>query len=153
LLKKYFEDFDATGQTQARTNSRTLTEEDLLSFVRLVRISTPLFVDEEYAKKTRFGSRIMPGPLTLSISMGLLENLGLLSDTLLALSEIHVKFIRPARIGDTISVESKVVSKKETSKIDRGLLFFKDTVLNQNNDSMMEIERTVLVKRRPLKEN
>jgi len=64
----YFEDF-GIGQ-KFITSSRRVTETDITDFIQLTGISSPLFMDEEFAKKSIHKGRIAPGPLTFSFAMG-----------------------------------------------------------------------------------
>ena len=50
--------------------------------------------------------------------------------------------------GDTIRTELEVVSKRETSAGDRGLVVFRDDVLNQRDEVVFQIDTTTLTKRR-----
>ena len=58
----YFEEFEVGRRYP--TYTRTITEADLVLFCALVGYHTPMFIDEHYAKKTRFGGRIVPSSLT-----------------------------------------------------------------------------------------
>jgi len=43
---------------------RTITDADIILFTGIAGIKLPIFLDEEYCKKhTKFGGRIVPGPL------------------------------------------------------------------------------------------
>ncbi len=44
--------------------------------------------------------------------------------------------------------EVEVVSKRETSKPEQGLIVFRDHVLNQRDETVFQIDKTVLIKRR-----
>ena len=70
-MSRYYEDFEV-GQ-KLPTYSRTLTEADLSWFCAFVGYHVPLFIDEEYAKKTRYGGRIIPSGMIMSISTGMTE--------------------------------------------------------------------------------
>lgn len=76
-------------------------------------------VDEEYARRTPYKGRIVPSAFTMSVST-----------------------------GDTIRTEVEVVSKRETSAGDRGLVVFRDHVLNQRDEVVFQIDKTTLIKRR-----
>lgn len=58
------------------------------------------------------------------------------------------RFLAPVRPGDTIRTEVEVVSKRETSKPEQGLVVFRDHVLNQRDETVFQIDKTVLIKRR-----
>ena len=54
----YYEDFHV-GSKQT-TFGRTVTDADIVIFAGMTGASNPLFLDEEYAKKSTFGRRIAP---------------------------------------------------------------------------------------------
>ncbi len=69
----YFEDF-LVG-TKFDTYSRTITEGDQSLFCAMVGYHVPLFIDEEFAKRTRYGRRICPSSLVMSFSTAMTESL------------------------------------------------------------------------------
>jgi len=52
------------------------------------------------------------------------------------------------RIGDTIRTEVEVISKRETSKPDRGVVVFRDLVYNQRDELVFQMDKTVLMRTR-----
>ena len=60
----YFEDFHE-GQTFEHALSRTVTEMDNVLFSTLTLNPQPLHLDEEFAKTTEFGQRIVNSLFTL----------------------------------------------------------------------------------------
>jgi len=145
LNSRYFEEF-ATHET-FETLGRTITEADLVAYLGLARINTPIFADEEFAKKTRFGARIIPGPLVVAVSLGLVENLGLLGHNLIAMVSLSVEFTHALKVGDTVRVRTEVIEKEERSP-DRGSLTLHDLVVNQAGSEIMKMTRKLLVRRR-----
>ncbi len=90
--------------------SRTLTEADVALFVGVTWDVNPLHTDDCYARRTRFGRRIVPGLLTAS----LLTHLGGLWAFMA--SEMSFEFLAPVFIGETVTAEAEVVEADE----DRG---------------------------------
>ena len=67
-------------------------------------------MDEEYCKKTQFGTRIAHGPLIYSIAAGLLFQLHLYDDTLIPfLGFDSLKFTKHVIAGDTITAKINVI--------------------------------------------
>ena len=58
------------------------------------------------------------------------------------------RFLAPVRPGDTIRTEVEVLSKKETSHPERGIVVFRDHVLNQRDETVFQLDKTVLIQRR-----
>ncbi|KAF0120099.1 MAG: dehydrogenase [bacterium] len=143
----YFEDFKI-GQ-KFTTLTRTITDTDITDFVELTGISSPLFMDEEFAKKSIHKGRIAPGPLTFSLAMGLFTRLGIFEETVMAfLGMDGMRLSVPIKPGDTIRVEIEITEKKETKKQDRGVIKEKYRVINQRDETVMMYEMSHLTKRR-----
>lgn len=144
-MSRYFEEFEVGSRYS--TYARTITEGDLSLFCAFVGYHVPLFIDEEYAKRTPYGGRIVPSALTMSLSTGMTESL--FRTTVIALLALERgRFLAPVRPGDTIHTEVEVLSKKQTSDPTRGIVVFRDHVLNQHNETVFEIDKTVLLQRR-----
>ena len=74
----------------------------------------------------------------------------LFRDTVLALISVdNGRFLAAVKAGDTIRTEVEVVSKRETRAADRGIVVFRDHVLNQRGQTVFQIDKTVLLRRRP----
>ena len=134
--------------------ARTVTEADIVAFAGLSGDYNPLHVNEEYCKTTIFGGRIAHGPLVYAIAAGLLFQLHLYDDTLIAfLGFENLKFTRPVKPGDTIRARIKVLEKRKTSNADRGVMKRQLQVLNQRGEVVQEGIQAFLLKRRPQKED
>lgn len=133
---KYFQDFSIGDEFH--TPSRTITEADIVNWSYLSGDWNPVHTDEEFAKKSEFKTRIAHGPLSLGIATGLMDRIGIIEGTALALLTLTQKFMAPVNIGDTISLKMTVSQKKETRKEDRGIVTFKVNILNQNGQIVSE---------------
>ena len=143
-MSLYWEDF-AVG-ARYPTYGRTVTEGDVSLFCALVGYHVPLFIDEEYAKQTPYGGRIAPSAYVMSVSTGMTESL--YRTTMIGLLAVdRGKFLAPVRAGDTIRTEVEVLAKRETSDPGRGIVVFRDHVLNQRGEIVFEIDKTALVRR------
>ena len=130
------------------TSARTITETDIINFAGISGDYNPLHIDEEFCRNTQFGTRIAHGPLVYSIATGLIFQLHLYDDTLIAfLGFDSLKFTKPVKIGDTIHARVEVIEKRETSKSDRGIMKRLFQVLNQNNELVQEGIQAFLLKR------
>jgi acyl dehydratase len=148
----YWEEWDIGAEFV--TVQRTITETDIVMFTGLSGDYNPLHVNEEYCKTTQFGTRIAPGPLVYAISAGLLFQLHLYDDTLIAfLGFDSLKFTNPTIPGDTIHVRVKVLEKRETSKPDCGVMKRAMEVINQRGEIVQEGILAFLIKRKPADED
>lgn len=143
----YFEDFEV-GQ-QLETPSRTVTSTDIVNFACLTGDFNEVHANYEYARTTPFGEVVAHGPLIYGIAGGLQYASGINDGTLLALLQIDQwRIMLPTKHGDTIRMVQKVIEKKETSKPDRGVVKFARKVVNQRDEVVMEMEATILYRRR-----
>ena len=143
----YFEDFSA-GRHYA-TDRRTITEADHINYTTAFGFFEPLFMDREYvAGETPYKRPIVPGALTFSISEGLTLLSGILHGTGLAFLGVELKVVRPVFIGETIGVEIEVVDKRQTKKLDRGIVTFFQRVSNQDDEPVMEYTIRRLIRRK-----
>lgn len=129
--------------------SRTVTETDIINFAGVSGDYNPLHMDEEYCKKTQFGTRIAHGPLVYSIAAGLLFQLHLYDDTLIAfLGFDSLKFTKHVIAGDTITAKINVIEKRETSRPDRGVMKRSLKVFNQRDEMVQDAVQAFLLKRK-----
>jgi acyl dehydratase len=143
----FFEDFEV-GQS-LETPARTVTSTDIVNFACLTGDFNEVHANHEYAKTTPFGEVVAHGPLIYGIAGGLQYASGINDGTLLALLQIDQwRILLPTKHGDTIRMVQKVIEKKETSKPDRGVVKFARKVVNQRGETVMEMEATILYRRR-----
>jgi len=146
---KYYEELEAGQRIRHRTG-RTVTEADNVLFCALTMNTQPLHLNEEFASRTEFGRRIVNGLFTMSLVVGL--TVAELSEgTIVAnLGYDRVAHPNPAFHGDTITVETEVLEKRESrSKPDRGIVRLKHVGRKQDGLTVVELERTVMFLKRP----
>ena len=103
----FFEDFTVEAVFESR--GRTITEADIVNFAGLSGDFVEIHINEEHARKSSYGRRIAHGALIFSISTGLMTQMNLLSETVIAFYGIdRLRFTRPVFIGDTVRVRKKV---------------------------------------------
>ena len=143
-MSKFWEEFELGKRYQ--TYGRTVTEGELSLFCSFVGYHVPLFIDEEYAKRTQYGGRIAPSAFTMSVSTAMTESL--FRNTVISLMSVERgRFLAPVRAGDTIRTEVEVLEKKETRNPEKGIVTFRDHVLNQKDETVFQIDKIVMLKR------
>ncbi|MBI4270912.1 MAG: hypothetical protein A3F92_11070 [Candidatus Rokubacteria bacterium RIFCSPLOWO2_12_FULL_71_22] len=151
MRKEFFE--DCTVGEKALSPGRTLTETDVVLFAAFTGDWLPIHTDAEYAKSSPFGERIAHGLLVLTVGSALLLRLGeavLLPKSTIALYEVEkVRFVAPARIGDTIHTESEVIRLTPLDPT-RGLITVRGEIKNQRNELLATFTLKGLVGRRPV---
>jgi len=144
--RRFFDDI-AVGE-EYESPGRTVTESDIVLFAGLSGDYNVVHTDAEFMKKSVFGERIAHGLLGLAIQAGLFTRATSAYATLAFLG-LRWKFKAPIKIGDTIRLRARVLTKKETSQGDRGVITLERTVLNQRDEVVQEGETDLLVERRP----
>jgi len=129
---------------------RTITEMDNVLFCSLTMNTQPLHLNEDFASQTQFGQRIVNGIFTLGLATGITVP-ELTEGTLVAnLGYESVKHPHPMFHGDTLYVETEVMSKRESkSKPDQGIVQFKHIGRNQDRVVVLEFTRSALMLKRP----
>jgi len=149
MASKYYEDF-VVGEVIKHLPGRTITEMDNVLFCALTMNPQPLHMDEEFAKKTEFGGRIVNSLLTMAVSIGLSVTDTTLGTTIANLAFEKVEFPAPVRHGDTLYAETEVIDKRESrSRSDAGIVFFEHRAKNQKGELVMKCRRVALMKKKP----
>lgn len=125
----HFEEF-SVGQS-FETRGRTLTEADLVNFCGFIGDYEPAHANEEYARKSSLGRRILQGCLVTTAAEGLMSRSGLFDETVLALVAASWEYKAPVFIGDTISAFLTVQELRPSSKGGRGTVTFAVSIKNQ----------------------
>lgn len=129
---------------------RTITEADIVMFAALTGDHNPVHTDEEFAKSTVFGGRILHGPAGFAIATGLESRLGIKEGTAIAFLGMTWDLRGPIKIGDTIHVYQRVDSKRETKKPGVGIVNFHVSLRNQRGESVQEGEWKIMMHCKPV---
>ncbi len=145
---KYFEELEP-GMTFRHQPSRTVTETDNLLFTALTMNPQPLHLDAEFAKGTQHGQILVNSIFTLGLIVGLSVGETTLGTTLGNLGFDETTFPAPVFIGDTITAETEVLSKRESqSRPDRGVVIFEHRGINQRGEVVARSRRSAMMMRR-----
>lgn len=150
MQRDFFEDCRIGDKT--RSQGRTVTETDIVLFAAFTGDWFAIHTDAEYAKQSPFGERIAHGMLVLTVGSALIFRPGevtLFPKSTIALYEVEkVRFVAPAKIGDTIHTEGEIVRTTELDQT-RGMVAIRGEIKNQGNDLLASFTLRVLVGRRP----
>jgi acyl dehydratase len=120
-----------------RTDARTITETDLISFITLCGFNEPLFWDARQSASAGYPGRLVPGALTYSLAEGLVIQTHVLHGTGIAFMHAELDVRRPVVVGDTIEVVVEVMEVHAASKHGRGLVTTLNTVLNHRGEAVL----------------
>ena len=121
----------------------TVTEAHLVLAAGLFGDFNPLHVDEEFAKRSRFGTRILHGPFTsalVSAPVGMY-----FSGTAIAYLEHSCRFVAPVRPGDTLATEWTVKEKLDKPTHKGGICVLEGLARNQHGEAVIEASGKILV--------
>ena len=145
----YFEEF-SVGQIFDHPIRRTITEADNVFFTTMTHNPAALHLDAEYMKTTEFGKPLVNSCLTLGFMVGISVNDTTHGTTVANLGWDEVRFPRPLFHGDTIRVETEVLSVRDSrSRPTNGILVLAHRAYNQRDELVGECKRTALMLRKP----
>ena len=149
VLGLWYEDFIVGAERLSP--GRTITEGDLTNFAGLTGDFSQIHTDEEFCRKTEFGTRIAHGLLGLSIAQGLAWRTNYTQGTGVAsLGWDKWRFKRPIMIGDTVRARWRLMDKRESrSKPGMGIITEFVELINQRGDVLQDGEHITMVRKRP----
>ncbi len=124
---------------QKATWTKTIGEADVYAFAGMTGDFNPLHVDKEFAARSRFGERIAHGLLTAGLISAVL-GMRLPGPGGIYLSQT-LKFVKPVRVGDTITATAEVLAYRPEKRI----LTLWTTCTNQAGETVLEGEAALLV--------
>jgi acyl dehydratase len=141
---RFFEDYTA-GATYL-CGSFSVTEEEIIQFARLYDPQT-MHVDRGRAASGPFGGIIASGWHTVALSMRLVIEHFLPHDGLAAPGIDELRWPRPVRPGDTLTLHVTVQeARRSASRPDRGLLRTLLELFNQNGELVFSMKPTNFVR-------
>ncbi|HEY1328285.1 MAG TPA: MaoC/PaaZ C-terminal domain-containing protein [Casimicrobiaceae bacterium] len=135
----------AVGERFSRT--LTVTETHLVLGAGLIGDFNPHHVDERYAQRSRFGTRILHGMMTSAI-MGAPVGMHF-HGTALAYLEHNTRFTAPVRAGDTLTTTWTVTELVPKPKQDGGIVVLEGVAVNQDGVTVAEALGKILVANAP----
>ncbi len=145
---RYFEDVEV-GDTE-RFGRYEVTREEIIEYARQFD-PQPFHLDEDAARASIFGGLIASGWHTGAMFIRMVCD-GMVpgSATSGAVGFDDLKWLKPVRPGDVLSVESVVREKVPSrSRPDRGLVKIESRIGNQRGEVVMSLVSLVIFRRRP----
>lgn len=135
--------YDEVAIGDSFRRSITITETHLVTGAGLIGDFNPHHVDEEYAKRSRFGTRILHGMITSAIMGGAVGMY--FRGTAIAYTEHAARFLAPVRIGDTIATLWTVIDRLDKPKHGGGVVVLHGVCTNQEGVVVAEADARILV--------
>ena len=144
-MPRYYEDVEV-GDTRS-FGSQTVTEDEIVSFAERYD-PQPLHLDPAAAAETMYGGLIASGWHTAALTMRMIVD-GYFDDlaTVGGRGVNELRWVRPVRPGDTLSVEIEVVDKT-AGKPAWGTFHNRTVTHNGDGDPVMSMLALVMVARR-----
>ena len=128
--------------------SVTVTETHLVLAAGMFGDFNPLHVDEEFAKQSMFGTRILHGPFTAAL---ISSPVGMyFAGTAIAYLEHACRFKAPVRPGDTLTSRWTITQKLDKPRHKGGIVVMACVATNQSGDVVVEADGKILVATRPV---
>lgn len=138
--------YDDVQKGETFRRSITITDTHLVLGAGLIGDFNPHHVNDEYAKGSRFGTRILHGMIT-SAMMG--APVGMyFHGTAIAYLEHAARFIAPVRANDTITTTWTVVDLHDKPKHGGGVVVLEGVARNQDGATVAEADARILVQAR-----
>jgi acyl dehydratase len=145
---RYLEEFEP-DDVYAHWPGKTITESDNNLFCLLTMNHHPLHLDVEFAKASQHGRVLVVGTLVFSVVVGMTVR-DVSGRAIANLGYHEIKHVGPVFIGDTLHAETRVLEvRPSSSKPDRGIVKVETRGYNQNGETVLTFQRSVLVPRIP----
>ncbi|MGL4439478.1 MAG: MaoC family dehydratase [Bosea sp. (in: a-proteobacteria)] len=143
----FFEDF-AVGDVR-EYGQQPVSADDIIAFAKVFD-AQDFHIDAEAAKSTFVGGLIGSGWHTSAIMMRMMAEEFLLDSAGMGAPGLEeLKWVRPVRPGDVLSMRHTVLEVKESrSRPDIGLVRFRFEVMNQNAEAVQEVTNWIIFGRR-----
>jgi len=130
--------YDELTLGQKASFSKHVTEQDVVLFAAVSGDVNPVHLDEDFAAGTVFGGRIAHGMLTGAVISAALA-MELPGPGVIYLGQT-LRFTRPVKLGDRITVQLEVTEKRD----DKHIVKLACTVTNQDDKVVASGEAQVL---------
>lgn len=145
----YFEQFEVDHVFKHEI-TRSVTESDNMLFCNMTLNPQPLHIDFNFAKDTEFGQPLVNSLFTLGLVIGISVYDTTLGTTIANLGMENTQFPNPVFHGDTIRVETRVVSLRESkSRPAAGIVVFEHKGINQRGEVVCLCTRSAFMRKQP----
>ena len=137
-MKVSFEDMEVGASYEI--GQHTFTREEIVEFAQKFD-PQPFHVDEAAAAESPFRGLIASGWHTCSVMMGMLVRNLLADSTSMGSPGLdEIRWLKPVRVGDTITMMNVIVDKRVSdSKPDRGIVSTRWEGINQHGEVVVTV--------------
>jgi acyl dehydratase len=105
-----------------------------------------MFINDSGAQAVGHVVRLAPGPLVLSLAMGLVRRTGWFDQVVAVAGFDELRFVKTVHPGDELRLKVEVKSAEPTHDPERGLVILAYTGFNQHNDIVLSSQAIYLYK-------
>jgi len=124
------------------TDSKTISEVEQSQFCQITANTLPIFLTDEAAQAKGWSRRMVPGVMTMSCSIGLLEQAGFLDDVIAFMGADKLRYLAPVYIGDTLHVKVEFLERRPIKDGSRNVIIYKYRTYNQDGVAVLEAQNT-----------
>jgi acyl dehydratase len=137
-MKVSFEDMEVG--TSHEIGQHTFTREEIVEFAQKFD-PQPFHLDEAAAAESPFRGLVASGWHTCSVMMGMLVRNLLADSTSMGSPGLdEIRWLKPVRVGDTITMKNVIVDKRvSASKPDRGIVSTRWEGINQHGELVVTV--------------
>jgi 3-hydroxybutyryl-CoA dehydratase len=133
---------DALDIGTVESISKTISEADVYAFAGITGDFYGVHVNEEFAKQTRYGTRIAHGALLVGFISTVMGKIAAKIPPPGGVSyRYDVKFTAPVKFGDTVTTELTIIEKN----VDRKEIISQIISTNQRGEKVLEGKTTLKV--------
>jgi acyl dehydratase len=141
----FLEEFEI-GHVISHRLRKTVTESDNVLFSVMTLNPQPLHIDFDFAARSEWGKPLVNSLFTLGLMIGISVHDTTLGTTIANLGMSETVFPHPVFHGDTLRVETEVVSVRESrSRPDRGIVEFEHRAYNQDGALVARCRRQAMI--------
>ncbi|MEQ1942705.1 MaoC family dehydratase [Mesorhizobium sp. VNQ89] len=130
--------------------TKSVTESDNMLFSVMTLNPQPLHIDFDFASKSEWGKPLVNSLFTLGLMIGISVHDTTLGTMVANLGMTDTTFPAPVFHGDTIRVETEVLSVRESkSKPDRGIVEMEHRAYNQHGVLVARCIRQAMIFKKP----
>jgi len=150
MVYGWFEDM--TAGDRETIGAYAVDEAEMVAFARKWD-PFPFHIDRASAEKSIHGGLIASGEYSMAIKQLLIHMKGVPPGVMASLGYDELRYLRPVRAGDRISLTLEVLEKRPSrSKPDRGIVRVRTTLKNQDNTDLLTYIDNVLITKKPPEE-
>jgi acyl dehydratase len=142
----YFEAF-TVGDVFKHARGKTITPLENVLITNLVMNTAQGHFNEHQMSQSAYGHILSYGGVNFSMVLGLASQ-DCCENALAELALDNIKLTKPVTHGDTLYAYSEVLEIRPSDREDAGVVVFRHYGVNQRDELVAQVERTVLLKRR-----